>query len=241
MLVGRVEPVGQDRGRRVQPDDRDVRTRHRLAARASIDDAGGRADDVRLRAGERVEELGRLARMHRVDALAVAQLADGLAGRPPRSRHRNRATSDRAARPAPGPTVVLPAPIEPGDDDVAGKVAHAPKRMPVHSGRGCLPRRSRRPPSSASSVAASSGGCSAMAARAMGYRVAVLDPDPGCPAAAVADEVVVGSYEDVEAAVRLAGAERRRDLRAGARRRRRRRGGARRLVPVRPGHRSAAS
>ena len=44
-----------------------------------------------------------------------------------------------------------------------------------------------------------------MAARALGYRVAVLDPDPDCPAAAIADEVVVGSYEDVEAAVRLAG------------------------------------
>jgi 5-(carboxyamino)imidazole ribonucleotide synthase len=44
-----------------------------------------------------------------------------------------------------------------------------------------------------------------MAARAMGYRVAILDPDPDCPAAAVADEVIVGSYEDVEAAVRLAG------------------------------------
>jgi 5-(carboxyamino)imidazole ribonucleotide synthase len=45
----------------------------------------------------------------------------------------------------------------------------------------------------------------AMAARSMGYRVAVLDPDAGCPAAAVADEVVVGSYEDVAAARRLAG------------------------------------
>lgn len=45
----------------------------------------------------------------------------------------------------------------------------------------------------------------ASAARAMGYRVAVLDPDPECPAAAVADEVVVGSYDDVAAAGRLAG------------------------------------
>ena len=42
------------------------------------------------------------------------------------------------------------------------------------------------------------------AARAMGYRVAVLDPDAGCPAAAVADHLVVGSYDDVEAAMRLA-------------------------------------
>ena len=44
----------------------------------------------------------------------------------------------------------------------------------------------------------------ALAARAMGYRIAVLDPDPDCPAAAVADRVVVGSYDDVGAALRLA-------------------------------------
>jgi 5-(carboxyamino)imidazole ribonucleotide synthase len=44
----------------------------------------------------------------------------------------------------------------------------------------------------------------AQAARAMGYRIAVLDPDPDCPAASVADRVVVGSYEDVGAALRLA-------------------------------------
>jgi 5-(carboxyamino)imidazole ribonucleotide synthase len=42
-----------------------------------------------------------------------------------------------------------------------------------------------------------------LAARAMGYRVAVLDPDPACPAAAVADRVEVGGYDDVEAALRL--------------------------------------
>ena len=42
------------------------------------------------------------------------------------------------------------------------------------------------------------------AARAMGYRLVVLDPDPACPAAAVADEVVVGRYDDADAARRLA-------------------------------------
>ena len=65
----------------------------------------------------------------------------------------------------------------------------------------------------------------ALAARAMGYRIAVLDPDPDCPAAAVADRVVVGAYDDVGAALRLAERQRRRHLRAGARRGRRRRGG----------------
>ena len=43
-----------------------------------------------------------------------------------------------------------------------------------------------------------------LAARAMGYGVWVLDPDPDCPASAVADRVVVGAYDDVEAALRLA-------------------------------------
>jgi 5-(carboxyamino)imidazole ribonucleotide synthase len=44
----------------------------------------------------------------------------------------------------------------------------------------------------------------ALAARAMGYRVAILDPDPECPAAAVADHVEVGGYADTAAALRLA-------------------------------------
>jgi 5-(carboxyamino)imidazole ribonucleotide synthase len=43
----------------------------------------------------------------------------------------------------------------------------------------------------------------AFSARAMGYRVVALDPDPGCPMAAVADEIVVGRYDDVDAARRL--------------------------------------
>ncbi len=42
------------------------------------------------------------------------------------------------------------------------------------------------------------------AAVAMGYRVGVLDPDAACPAAVVADFVVVAEYGDVEAALRLA-------------------------------------
>jgi 5-(carboxyamino)imidazole ribonucleotide synthase len=42
------------------------------------------------------------------------------------------------------------------------------------------------------------------AARSMGYRVAVLDPDPRCPAATIADRVIVAGYGDTEAALRLA-------------------------------------
>jgi 5-(carboxyamino)imidazole ribonucleotide synthase len=42
------------------------------------------------------------------------------------------------------------------------------------------------------------------AARAMGYRVAVLDPDPDCPAAAIADRVVPAAYDSVEGARELA-------------------------------------
>jgi 5-(carboxyamino)imidazole ribonucleotide synthase len=43
----------------------------------------------------------------------------------------------------------------------------------------------------------------ALAARPLGYRVAVLDPDPACPAASVVDRVVVGRYDDVQAALAL--------------------------------------
>ena len=42
-----------------------------------------------------------------------------------------------------------------------------------------------------------------LAARSLGYGVVVLDPDPACPAAAVADHVEVAPYDDTEAAERL--------------------------------------
>ena len=41
------------------------------------------------------------------------------------------------------------------------------------------------------------------AARAMGYGIAVLDPDPDCPAAAIADRVVNAGYDSVEGALEL--------------------------------------
>jgi 5-(carboxyamino)imidazole ribonucleotide synthase len=44
----------------------------------------------------------------------------------------------------------------------------------------------------------------ALTARELGYRVAVLDPDPHAPAAAIADMVEVAEYDDLAAAQRLA-------------------------------------
>ena len=44
------------------------------------------------------------------------------------------------------------------------------------------------------------------AARAMGYRLVVLDPDIECPAAAVADRVIPAAYDDIGGALRLADA-----------------------------------
>src|SRR5580692_2437201 len=44
----------------------------------------------------------------------------------------------------------------------------------------------------------------AMAARTMGYRVRVMDPEANCPASFFADETIVGRWSDVEAARRLA-------------------------------------
>ncbi len=43
----------------------------------------------------------------------------------------------------------------------------------------------------------------ALAAREMGYRIAILDPDQHCPAAAVADRLELGTYSDLDAARRL--------------------------------------
>jgi len=43
-----------------------------------------------------------------------------------------------------------------------------------------------------------------LAARAMGYRMEILDPDPECPSRALADRQIVASYDDGEAALDLA-------------------------------------
>ncbi len=48
------------------------------------------------------------------------------------------------------------------------------------------------------------GRMTAMAARTMGYRVRVMDPDAACPASYVVDETIVGQWGDVDAARRLA-------------------------------------
>lgn len=44
----------------------------------------------------------------------------------------------------------------------------------------------------------------ALAARRMGYRIVVLDPNPRCPTGQVSDGVVVGALDDVDSAVHLA-------------------------------------
>src|SRR5919201_4393351 len=48
------------------------------------------------------------------------------------------------------------------------------------------------------------GRMTALAARAMGYRIHVLDPDANCAASPVADRVVAARFDDVEAARELA-------------------------------------
>ena len=67
----------------------------------------------------------------------------------------------------------------------------------VHRRLGVAPRRSRRRRRSASSGGGQLGRMLALAGAPMGYRVAVLDPDPDCPAASIADRIVVGAYDDV--------------------------------------------
>jgi 5-(carboxyamino)imidazole ribonucleotide synthase len=48
------------------------------------------------------------------------------------------------------------------------------------------------------------GRLTAMAARSMGYRIHVLDPDPGCPARFVVDQCVEAAWDDAREAARLA-------------------------------------
>jgi 5-(carboxyamino)imidazole ribonucleotide synthase len=48
------------------------------------------------------------------------------------------------------------------------------------------------------------GRMTAMAARTMGYRVRVMDPEARCPASFITDETIVGRWDDVDAARRLA-------------------------------------
>jgi 5-(carboxyamino)imidazole ribonucleotide synthase len=48
------------------------------------------------------------------------------------------------------------------------------------------------------------GRMTALAARAMGYRIHVLDPDPDCAAAPVSDRCLAARFDDVEAALELA-------------------------------------
>ena len=48
------------------------------------------------------------------------------------------------------------------------------------------------------------GRLTAMAARGMGYRVRVLDPDPACPARFVVDECIEASWDDTHEAANLA-------------------------------------
>jgi 5-(carboxyamino)imidazole ribonucleotide synthase len=48
------------------------------------------------------------------------------------------------------------------------------------------------------------GRMTAMAARTMGYRVRVMDPEAKCPASFVVDDTIVGKWDDVDAAKKLA-------------------------------------
>ena len=48
------------------------------------------------------------------------------------------------------------------------------------------------------------GRMTAMAARTLGYRIHILDPDPACAALPVADRCVTARYDDADAAADLA-------------------------------------
>ena len=173
---------------------------------------------LRRRAAERVEQLPRLARVHRLDALSLARACRTV--RPvvasmSRSESRHGQPSPAARR---RPTAVLPAPIRPTTTTWRGQ-APVPSHGEAYVRRAAYtsaggPNVDDSPPSilPPAVIGILGGGqlgrMLALAARAMGYRIWILDPDPDCPAAAMADRVVVGAYDDVDAALRLAaGAE----------------------------------
>ena len=107
------------------------------------------------------------------------------------------------------------------------------------SGSGGRPR-TRRPAAAGLDdrdawAAASSGGCSASRPGRWATGWSSLDPDPACPASAVADELIVGALRRRRGRPAAGRAQRRRDLRAGARRPRCGRGRRASGAPLRPG------
>ncbi len=52
----------------------------------------------------------------------------------------------------------------------------------------------------------------AMAAARLGYRTVVLEPQPDCPAAQVANRQIAAAYDDTACARRTGGSQRRRHL-----------------------------
>ena len=129
------------------------------AAAGVVDDAGGRADDVRVRRRRARRGAGR----PRARASRRRPRGRAARGRSRRSTASMSASESRHAQPSRSarrrPTVVLPAPIRPVTTTWSIG-APSPQGSRLHSGHGTSRRRSCRPPSSASSVAASSGGCS---------------------------------------------------------------------------------
>ncbi len=107
-----------------------------------------------------------------------------------------------------GPGVRAPGP--PGRPAVARRPVPIPRlgRASAAEPEPAVPPESREPILPPATIGILGGGqlgrMLAFAARAMGYRIAVLDPDPACPSAPVADRLVVGRYDDPAAAVELA-------------------------------------
>ena len=137
------------------------------------------------------------------------------AARPGRARRAGRVPRGAACGPRPAPRVRRgEAADRRGRPGRPARTSCTPRARPTSSSRRCTgpgsvarPRtvatRCRPARRSGSWAAGQLGRMLAVAARAMGYRIVALDPDPACPAAAVADEVIVGRYDDVDAARRL--------------------------------------
>ncbi len=109
-------------------------------------------------------------------AIAIPRLGRASAAEPDRLGHASAAEPDRAGRAR-----------------AASLILRTPRVSPI------------LPPATIGIIGGGQlGRMIAVAARAMGYRIAILDPDPECPARAVSDRQVVGRCDDARAAAELA-------------------------------------
>jgi 5-(carboxyamino)imidazole ribonucleotide synthase len=217
-LVGAVEWRGRPYGLRVDiAVESSPEVRERVGLRDTL------RGDPRLRRAYAEEKRRVVATGALDDAAYRRAMAPWIDATLRRIGLRRRQPADPRA-PATDPRPAQPGarPVRPGAPGSTSRVAptHAPVAIPrLGRASAAEPHRSAAGPGSSlatplqpilppATIGILGGGqlgrMIAVAARSMGYRIAILDPDPECPARAVSDRQVVGRYDDARAALELA-------------------------------------